>query len=487
MKVTYFYIALITFFLIGIDLNFNTFFVNSKSPENFNVQSKLKKENVTGISKYFSKENIDSARIMIDKYLVKYPDDIDVLMMAGNVILNEYLASSNYVNIYLNPDESIYDNEGIIVGEHLHIVPEDVANEVASIWKYCLSIDKTRKDIHMGLGTIYSWSLMVDSLISHYSYMKESLTEGENLFYIMGDYAQNLIKRNEFEKGIKAYEGILRLYPNKSGLYSDIGGAYFQKGNLEKAEEFFRTALEKDNPDEMVLQNVILLNSILGNFDIVLQTHKKLSEQNNDDNWLLYKGLFAYSKNEPDWKNPLNSYLKHEHKSDFLVFMMSNDNKHDYKSYLQSTEYKIPMEIHFLLQVRAVRLFQSESKPFYNYGELLTYYKYFDKAVEIFSEVENNNLFIEPDDSSDFIFRFAWALENTTRNDLASDKWKLLFNDSDFYRKSAGIYFYGKYLMTKGQRDEAFRLFEQISDSALTSKYGAYALNIIDPINFIYE
>ena len=135
-------------------------------------------DDVTGL---INQGKIEEASERIEWYQKKYPNNVDVLMMKGNVILNQYFFDTPGVSLSVNDNESIYDSSIAFVGEAPNVIPEAVAREVASYWIRCLNIDNSRSDIHKGLCYLYAMALMKDELIAHLPKMKDALRDEAGL------------------------------------------------------------------------------------------------------------------------------------------------------------------------------------------------------------------------------------------------------------------------------------------------------------------
>ena len=123
--------------------------------------------------------------------------------------------------------------------------------------------------------------------------------------------------------------------------------------------------------------------------------------------------------------------------------------------------------------------FPEKFEPYYLHAKMLTYYKYYDIAIDIFKTIEKNNFPIAKKNLDNYHFLYAWALQDSNKNIEASKKWKLLLNSSDFYIKSAACYFYGKFLFNKGQKEKAFEIFKKVSGKGSDSKYATYCWNYL--------
>jgi tetratricopeptide (TPR) repeat protein len=428
---------------------------------------------------------LKKANIVIEKYLAQYPDNVDVLMMKGNVVLSQYFKEIGSLSLVVNDDESIYEPDIGFIRESVQILPKEVAGKVVSYWKKCLEIDNTRGDIHKGLCYLYSMALMKDELIEHLHKMKVSLHTQRGLMYTMGDYARMFYERDEFDMCMEVYGEISQLYPEESGIYGDIGALYFMEGKLAEAQKYTHIALQKSNPDEMVYANVCLLETIHEEYDEGLEALKHLSELVGNHEWLLYKGLLLYYQGDGKWQEVLMDFLKkprlytHENLYHVADFLLSIDGGNNFRDYLRITELNLTVPYAFLIHRYAMNQFPDHFEPSFNYAELQTYYKNYDVAVHLFRKLEERDQSFKDTQLEEMTFYYAWALQNTGNIKMSTQRWEKLLTSDDFYKKSAAAYFYGKNIMAEGKDKEALRIFRLVAESANESKYATYCWNMV--------
>ncbi len=441
------------------------------------------------VGKLIDEGKIAEAREKIDEYLKKDPNNVDALMMKGNVILNEYLEEKGYtgVSIITNPDESIFNsNLGLITAPKIEIDRNKV-NEIASYWKRCLELDKKRLDIHKGLCYLYSLGGMKEELIEQMKDIKQTFPDktGE-LMYSMGDYARMFKERDRFEDCIQIYKETLKLFPNEATIYSDLAGVYALEGYWKEAGEYVDIALKKDNPDDMVYGNAIFIFTVLGDYDKVLEATKSISKIEGSNVDVFFDGLYLYYKGDQNWASRLNEFIEKSNEKDgekaieLSEFLVSKENRNDYESYLKSLDIGAKGAYAVLLHRRAIKKFPDKFTPLFNYALQLTYYKKYDTAIPIFEKIEKGNFDLSQEEKEDADLYYAWALQDSHDIEKANSIWPRLMDSDNFYVRSAAIYFYGKNLIAQGKKDEAKKLFKQISDKASESKYAAYCARILE-------
>jgi antitoxin component YwqK of YwqJK toxin-antitoxin module/Tfp pilus assembly protein PilF len=71
--------------------------------------------------------------------------------------------------------------------------------------------------------------------------LEANIASSNNAFYI--NMAVALIRKKEYDKGIKLLEETIKIYPNQYLLYHNLGVAYNSSGNPEKALEYFKKSV----------------------------------------------------------------------------------------------------------------------------------------------------------------------------------------------------------------------------------------------------
>lgn len=427
------------------------------------------------------KGDLERARSKAKEYLSKDPNDIDAIMMQGNIILNEYLNTQGSLAAFANTDESIYEQSIGYLGEPVKTVPRDVAEKVAALWKRCLTLDNSRDDIHMGLCYLYSMALMKKELLERLPKIKASLPRIKNLYYNMGDYARMFEARNHPDDCFEVYEAILKLYPDVSGLASDVAGVYFRHGRMREGLKHMDAALRKKGADEMVYANGVLIFTILGRYDQARDAFKGLSGVKKNKEWQVYDGLLDYLRGNSGWKKKLASYVAGpeagEDSRSLAGFLLSRDNKDDLDSYRRSVDLAKESSIQILLHARARNRFPKSFEPGYRYAEMLVYYKNYDAALPVLREILGGTFTLTKDEREPVNFHYAWALQDSGNTQEADRVWKELLGSENFYMQSAAAYFLGKNAFERGAREEAVSYWKKVSDKAEKSKYATLSWN----------
>ena len=257
---------------------------------------------------------ISAARAEVEEHLQKDPNDVDALMMMGNVMYQEFNASDDpaaghgVLELRSTDDESIYDASMGFMGSPVTVVPTDVADRMIEQWLKAVAIDPGREDIHKGICHIYSISLQADKLMAYLPVLKEHMAVDAETPYSLANYARNIIDRNEFADGMRVYIRISELFPDCNGMLSDIGGTYYQEGDPVNAKKWIDRAMEGADIDEMSYGNSFFIYAVLEENAKALSALEAACKLNGTTENMLYKGILELAA-RGDWRTTLNNYI----------------------------------------------------------------------------------------------------------------------------------------------------------------------------------
>ena len=437
------------------------------------------------INELIQSGEVEQAEKRVEFYLKKNPHEVDAIMMKGNVILNQECCDRPIV-LEANTDESIYNTSiGFLGDGGPMIVSEETGTKVADLWKLAVSYDLSRTDIHFGICQIYSISMMTDNLIDYLPTLKENIKNDDKLHYSMCDYARNLKDRGDFESAIRVYKYITTLFPNETGLYSDIAAEYFFHGDIDLAKKKIDMALKDEKLDQMSLGNAFFFYSVMGEFDGALACLKRQSEITNVDEYLFYEGLLNFSRGL-EWQSSINKYLKiaqNPNWKDVASYMTADEFDDSFESYLKLNEMKLNDGVKILIHKAYKRKTPDKLAPYFNYAELLTYNQIFKDAIKEYERIENSNLISDQDDIENVSYYYAWSLWKSGQKEQSLEKWKKLEESENFQYKSASAYFQGKYHYDMDDKVKAKKYFGRVQEQANKSKYATMAWNYYNSID----
>lgn len=433
------------------------------------------------IGMLISPETMDLASEKVEEYLAADPNNVDALVMKGNVIYYNYNYSQP-LELHTNDNESIYDRSIGLMGEPATVVPENIADSVITIWLQAVGIDSTRDDVHMGICHLYSISLQADKLIE---YMPTLLayTNGQLDAYKMENYARNFLDRDAIDEGMAVYLAIAELFPDDAGVYSDMAGEYYALGNMDKAMEYVDLSMQHEKADDIAYGNAFFLYSVNGEYDKALEAHKTMcllqgNEVNPTLDYMLYDGLVRLASGDESGKDILQSYLDSadgmgpEQK---LAQIMLKENA----SYTEAVNvqlhdgYKLLVNDYFRKQ-------GNDFMPAFNYAEILTYNHRYEAAVQAFNEIDTTGL--SQREMEDIYLYRGWSLYETNQLEKANEDWFKLLGSDQFYYQSAAAWFLGSYCLQMGNKTEASEYFNLVAGNSSRSKYATMCWNALNEL-----
>ncbi len=420
---------------------------------------------------------IAEAENLTNRYLVDDPVNTDLLMMKGNVLLNQYIQEQQaQLSLRPNFDESIYNITVLEKGPHPVTLDEKTAARVAKLWKAAATLDPTREDMHLGLCQVYAISGMRDELLTYLPVVKEKVVNVEDLHHHLATYALNLKERGDIDGAIAVYKKISNLFPAQIGLLSDIGGEYFFAGQLDSAQSYINRSIKLANGDETILGNGFFLSSLLGNYDTALGAIRQLPGNGG----LLYEGVLKFYRNEKKWKKPIEKFLQSNPDSteaETAKILTAKDFNLDMDTYLALIEKDLGDAIKILLHLKFKET--DEFLPTFNAAETYCFNKRYDAAIGIFKAIENRHFDLDAEDRETYLFYYAWALRQKGQMDAANKKWMQLLESEDFYKKSAAHWFVGKYYFDKDEKAKGREYFAKMAGDPTASKYATMSWNFM--------
>ena len=436
------------------------------------------------------KENdLDKANELIDAILIKEQNNVNALMYKGKVLL---FKGSNIggVQVYGNDDESIYNSDIGEIGEGSSLTTPEVAKNIAVYFNRALGIAPQRMDIQLGLCWSYANAGMKDELIGRFPALIRYSGNKPGLQYNMGDYARIIVDNYSFDDGIAVYRGIARLYPNDGNIINDIGAMYLtKKGDLDTALKYFKQAASMKNRDDATLTNFALVAAMAGNYDQAAQAQKMLSAFKKDTTYRLFDALKKRLKKQPGWQEEVQTFIK-ENKDktnykgyvEFAGTLLPDAGKFTLSQYKASRQKDVPLNFHLINDEWAAQEFPDQFDAVFPLADTLTFNQNYRKALVIFDHIEKAKLAKDPEVLEQVNLRYAWALYRAGKTDAANERWKVLLDSKDFYRKSAASYFLGNYYYKNKDYKEAAGYFKRVKNDASKSKYANYSSNLYGAI-----
>jgi len=432
---------------------------------------------VSTVTDFITHNQFAQADRYLDSILKVNPKTVDALMMKGNVLLNQ--AWNNATKSHFNAEkaESIFDSSVIDVSFFIPVIPIDTSVKIDRLWNQCLQLDPGRNDIKKGLCNLYSLSLRTMELERQLIKMQPLITENEDNAYLYAEYARNLKARGLFEDAMKVYGLIAGMFPDLAGIRCDMANEYFYAGELNKALDYLDSTLTKKAVDQTSYINAAALYSTLGYYDRAYKTFRKYSEMDTLIESDFYRGLMMFADMDSGFYNQLHLFLDHATEQSYYDEMQLAQKLlpygripftlDDYKAL--ATNPKIARYYKVLILQRGVKQFKNECEPFLQLGSLDCAIKNYSAAVRLLEPVESCK--INADREEQRLLNIGFALYKRAEKEKAGTCFQSLFQAKNNFTQQAAKYFVAKTEWEAGKKEEAKRLFEEISAAKVQTKY----------------
>ena len=421
----------------------------------------------------------DVANRLLDKILKKDPKTVDALMYKGN-ILYQQASRSGMITMYGNDDENIYDNSIGSLGAGPSTISKEEGREIASWFLKALAIDPQRMDIQLGLCWTYANAGMTRELIGRFDTLKRYARADAGIQYNMGDYARIIADEYSFDDGLKVYQEIMRLYPQDGNIVNDIGALHFMRGRLQQSIPYFKRAADKKHKDAKTLANLVLIYSILGNYDAAARFADQRSALEKNKEHLLYRALNKRLHQDKTWTRDVKGYIdtKSPAYADFakaLLTLQTNPSFDAFQATRKAKADTIDLIPHFEW---AARQYPDRFEAVYALAELMTYYQNHDKAIALYQAIIKGKLARDTKQKENLDMFMAWSLYKQGKAQQANGYWQPLLYSGDFFKKSAASYFLGNYYYKRKEYAQARKYFARVKDDASKSKYANFCSNL---------
>jgi tetratricopeptide (TPR) repeat protein len=164
-----------------------------------------------------------------------------------------------------------------------------------------IAIDSTFALAHRDLATVLGnqrrdWDRQIQALESAHRH-RERLTERER-YLVEATYSQEVM--DDRATAIQAYENMLRLDPGDAQALNNIGFNYWQQGDFERAGEYYRRAREADPSESIYAANVGAAWANLGELEKADSAYAVLDEMPRNPLFEGWRALFEYERGDEE-------------------------------------------------------------------------------------------------------------------------------------------------------------------------------------------
>lgn len=443
---------------------------------------------VATATKFIVDKKYDEANSYLDSVLKADANNVDALMMKGNVILNREDMEKASIALTTNDDEYLYEGSLASLGENYRVIALSTANKVAPLWKQCLKIDNARLDIHKGLCTLYAMALMKEELKKQLTELYKAEKVTDETAYSMAEYARKFKERKRFDDAMEIYKTIAKLFPNLGGIRCDIGSEYFYHGDLKPALQWLDSALSKPDLDEATYLNAAFVYSELGYFDNAQKVLDEYSIKYERRMNRFYKGLRLFAEKDPQYAELFtyfisvvdsNAYYEEVKIAKQLLEFTDSFSLSAYRYLVRSN---IPEYYRVFIYQRGLKQFPKECEVYTEYGSFHLLLKNYPAAVQFLQEGEDCTL-----DSTKLDYwraSYGYVLYVTGNKDKALKMFQPVLQSPKVYWNHAANYFSAKILIERKKEAEALKLLERVTSSPEDdkSKYKLLAKDLLNKL-----
>lgn len=422
----------------------------------------------------------DDADTFLDSILKQNPKEVDAIMMKGNVLLNRHLLAKKHQPIFSNIDEDILQQEAPTLQQPQQIPDRNIADTVAKLWQKSLSLDTSRADINMGLCTLYGMSLQTDNLIKQLPKLKAVSKRGDELAYLMEDYARLLRERGKTADANRVFASIVSLYPKLIEVKSDWAAEYMHIDDLKNALAKANEVLAAGISDKQVFANLTDIFVYSNRPDLALKTFEKYSKKDTSFHYAeLYDAFYRFAKNDTTWKQKIQAQLAHP-----LFAQDTNDivnlarfavdtafHEKDYNSNFSLLVAPLNTFSSWAVLTRGAQLFPDSAYWHLMLGEFYMIGKNYTKANEHFAKAIS--LPIDGQTKDDAKIIHAFSLYKAQKYEQATLLFRQIAGEDNLYKHQAALYFLGK--MNPSGND-----WKELAKEEVVSKYAQMARIIIN-------
>lgn len=439
------------------------------------AQSAIVKQSIA----FISSKNWSAAQSYLDSILTKTPNDVDAIMMQGNIILNKHLIEKQQQAFITSFDEDIFTDKAPYADAPPPIVDLKQADSVERLWQKAVLLDPQRNDIHMGLCMLFGMSLQEEKLLKQLPILKKLSANDEQTAISMIDYARLFRERGRFKQTNNIMAAVVALYPTSSLVKSDWAGEAMFMGDLAKANLLAKDILKLKQFDNTTLQNISSIFCAVNNPIDALIAQKQYAKVDSFYHYAdLYETLLLFGGEDEIWRDKMRLQLQRpvfEADTNDLVqlseYLVSASFKGQYNDYMAMLSVPLsPLSTWTILQ-KANKLFPDSAQFRLMLAEYFLNGKNYPLANTHFAKAVS--LPLEANLKADAQFIYAYSLYLAGKTTEASALYKGFLQDENDFKKQAATYFFAKINKRKDLLEQLINVENPTKFSQLAKIYRA--------------
>jgi tetratricopeptide (TPR) repeat protein len=286
-----------------------------------------------------------------------------------------------------------------------------------------------------------------------------------------------VVSASEFWSQIPALD------PKRSSVWDDLSSLYFDAGNLKVALANGRLAAASPQATAATLKRVAYLAGLAQAWPEMVTL---LSRTGSAREAQLYRTLELWRTGDPTWKTATKAFLSGtgpEVTGSKLIAYLAGDKYRDNEAGLQELLRVEPGFPNLIVKHRYADRFPELFTPRLDLARNLAQYGNYDRAIELYVDMDRRQLAKTPDEKAALALNQAWAWEAAGRYPEATNAWQLVVNAKDFYARSAACWFLGRTARENGKLADARSWWTQVADEPARSKYAAWCATELKRLN----
>jgi len=213
------------------------------------------------INAMLSSNHVQEAKISLAKWLIEYPDSIELRLLEAQITYN-LTGCSDAISILSTLANKHPEDVTVLNAYAETLIACQYLDEAEKVLQKSLAINPEQNDTYLSLGRLYRNKGNLDLAISMFS---KSLSIDPGIYSSYIELGKTYQNRREFQNAVKTYQHGLQIFSESPILHYNAGIAYRECKDYKNAETMLRRAAQLDPNDTLIrrqLAGVIALNLV---------------------------------------------------------------------------------------------------------------------------------------------------------------------------------------------------------------------------------
>ena len=279
------------------------------------------------------------------------------------------------------------------------------------------------------------------------------------------------------------WKQVLALDPTRTYLALDLSGLFFDAGSFRSALDWSKTAAAHPDASEATLKRTAYLLGLAADWPGMAALLARIP---GDREAPLYRALDSWRTSGAAWPNLLRAFQKTTGtgtSGDKLAAWMLSDRMRDSEAGLQNLLTVEPGFFNLLIKQKYGERYPDQFTARLDLARNLAQYGNYERALEIYSDLERRKTAKTPDEKAALALNAAWAWEAAGKTTEAGNAWRALTGAKDFYARSAAYWFLGRTAKEAGDDLAARSWWSEVANEPARSKYASWAASELKKLN----